>query len=293
MRKAFSMKTILFPLILAAGLSFSATLVVGEGEMYSTPQMAIDAVTDGDTILIRAGTYESDASIELWGHSDVCILGEEGSKLVCTGSIENVLWIINSDRITVSGLHATHMMPSEDERCYGNVFGLDGCDEILIENCDINGCGAIGVYACLMGELILRNNFIHDNTIWAIQFEGHDLLQEYDGVTGLILEGNTLINNGGTQLDMIYSEGSSTGELIGVNDEDGHIVFLLKEAFDDTPVRYYLLPGCEGPWLDIVQRTDDYLGSTLELQWREVLTYFPLYYTSYEVYEITSVTVIE
>jgi hypothetical protein len=117
--------------MLIIGLAGAATLTVGEGEQFANPQQAIDAVSDGDTILIRAGTYEFNDSIQLWGFTDIWILGEEGSKLICDSEIENVMWIVNCDRITISGLSATHTEPTEDERCYGNVFGIDGCDDII------------------------------------------------------------------------------------------------------------------------------------------------------------------
>ena len=71
-------------LISSAG---ATTLTVGEGEQFASPQEAIDEVSDGDTILIRAGTYEFNDSVELWGHNDIWILGVEGSKLSCNSQI--------------------------------------------------------------------------------------------------------------------------------------------------------------------------------------------------------------
>lgn len=206
--------------LLLIGFAGAATLTVGEGEQFATPQQAIDAVADGDTILIRAGTYEFNDSIELWGHNDIWILGEEGTTLICDSQIENVMWIVNCDRITVSGFTATHTEPSEDERCSGNVFGIDGCDDITIENCEINGCGAIGVYTFLVDGIVLRNNFIHDNTLWAVQHEGNDLLLENHYIDGLTMEGNTVLNNGGRQLDMVYDYGAEVREITFVSIPD-------------------------------------------------------------------------
>jgi len=284
------MKELMVITLLLALSGAAATLTVGEAEEYTTPQMAMDCVSDGDTVLIRAGEYVSNESIELWGTDDVCILGEVGTRLICDSETENVMWIINSDRITVSGVSATHTEPTEDERCYGNVFGIDGCDDITIEECEINGCGAIGVYTNLVDGIVLRNNFIHDNTLWAVQHEGNDLIQESHHIPGLTMEGNTILNNGGRQLDMVYSSGSSTAEFAGVLDDDGYLIFQFRNPNTEMIDSYYLTPGCTGIWLDIVQNPEVYLTYTLEFEWQEVLTSFMVYDRYEEAMEITSVS---
>lgn len=277
--------------VLQIGLAGATTFTVGEGEQFATPQQAIEAVSDGDTILIKTGTYESNESIELWGHKDIWILGDEGSRLICDSQIDNVLWIFNSDRITVSGLCATHTEPSEDESCTGNDFGIDCCNDITIENCEINGCGAIGVYTNLAHGILLRNNFIHDNTIWAVQYEGNGLLIESNHIEGLIMEGNTILNNGGRQLDMFHCAGSTTGEFMGVTNEDGYLRFAFKDLMYGEIDTCYIVPGCEGPWLEITQNPDDYIGSDLEYSWREVMSCLLIYNRIDEIIEVISVSI--
>jgi len=278
-------------IMLLTGITGATTLTVGEGEQFSTPQQAIDEVMDGDTILIRAGKYEFNDSIELWGHSDIWIFGEEGTRLICDSQVENVMWIINSDRITVSGISATHTEPADDERCYGNVFGIDGCDDITIENCEINGCGAIGVYTLLVDGIVLRNNFIHDNTLWAVQHEGNDLLLESHYIDGLTMEGNTILNNGGRKLDIVYSEGTETAEFAGVNNDHGYLIFQFRNPAGNRIDSCYVVPGCEGSWLEIYQNPEDYMGMILEYEWRDVLTCLMVYNRGEEIREITFISI--
>ncbi|MCD4701900.1 MAG: right-handed parallel beta-helix repeat-containing protein [Candidatus Aegiribacteria sp.] len=277
--------------VILIGIAGATTLMVGEGEQFATPQQAIDAVSDSDTIFIKTGTYEFNDSIELWGHHDIWILGEEGSKLICNSQTDNVMWIINSDRITISGLSATHTEPSVDERCYGNVFGIDGCDDITIENCEINGCGAIGVYTNLLDGIVLKNNFIHDNMICAVQYYGHDLLAETSDLEGLTMEGNTILNNGGRRMDMLYCAGSSTGEFAGVTNEDGYLRFIFRDPMCEEKETYYVVSGCEGPWLEISMHPEEFIGSILDYSFREVEACFLVYWRSERIMEMTSISI--
>ncbi len=285
--------------VLLTGMAGASTLTVGEGEQFATPHQAIEEVSDGDTIFIRAGIYEFNDSIELRGHNDIWILGEAGSRLIsgvstrliCNSRIDNVMWIINCDRITISSLCATHTEPTEDQRCYGNVFGIDGCNNITIENCEINGCGAIGVYTNLVDGIVLRNNFIHDNTICAVQYYGQNIMMETSHLEGLIMEGNTILNNGGRQFEKFYCTGSPTGELTGVTNEDGYLRFIFWDQMYDDIDTCYVVPGCEGPWLEISLHPDEYIGSSLEYTFREVEAYFLVYCRSDRIMEMTSVSI--
>lgn len=49
------------------------------------------------------------------------------------------------------------------------------------------------------------------------------------GVFRKCSEGNTILNNGGKQLDKIYCDGSTTGELVGVTNEDCHLRFVFRD----------------------------------------------------------------
>jgi parallel beta-helix repeat protein len=180
-------------------------------------------------------------------------------------------------------------MPAEDERCYGNVFAIDSCDSVTIRDCDISGCGAIGVYTFNCGEIILMDNFIHDNTLWAVQHEGNDLLVEDSSIPGLTMKGNTLVNNGGRQTDIVLASGTSSGQLMEISNDDGYLVMVFSGSPRDRMSVCYLSSGCSGPWLDLFRNPGDYIGTLVEYDWRRVLTYFPLSGDGEEIFEITSI----
>ncbi|OPL19612.1 MAG: hypothetical protein AVO35_09870 [Candidatus Aegiribacteria sp. MLS_C] len=280
-----------FPAVpfLAVAAAFGRTIQIGDGLDYRSPMEALPEVEDGDTVLVTAGVYESDLSLELWGVRNVVLIAEEGASLVCTSMLNNVMWIVNCDSVTVSGFAAAHIQPSEDERCYGNVFALDSSDGITIRNCDISGCGAIGVYAFNCGDVFLEDNFIHGNTLWAVHFEGQGLMQEDSLVPGLTMEGNTLLNNGGRFYDTELASGISTARFAGIADEDGYMVLEFRGGPHDRIRVCYLSPSCRGPWLELFRDPEYYEGRTIEYEWREVITYFPPFDYGEEIVEVTSI----
>lgn len=162
---------------------------------FSNINAAFTACINNDSIFIRSGEHRLKSSLELWEKNNIVVTGEGHCKVIAENTDDNVMWIITCHNITIRNLHATHTKPSEDERCYGNVFALDMGRDITIENCDINGCGAIGVYIFGTRHVVLKDNFIHDNTLWAIDDDGHRMNSEEES-DNILFEGNRYANNG-------------------------------------------------------------------------------------------------
>ena len=171
-------------------------LVVGEGMDYKTPQEAVKDCQDGDSILIMEGAYEFDKAVELFEKNNVTITGRGNVELICNNMEDNVMWIVTCNNIEIKNIKARHTNPTKNERCYGNVFALDMSTDVTIEDCDINGCGAIGVYILGGGKILLRNNHIHNNSLWAVQLNGIGYLHEAENLEGLRFAGNVIENNG-------------------------------------------------------------------------------------------------
>ncbi len=81
------MKKVLFTffLILAVVSLFSTTLTVGSGEgEYSTIKEAIDAAVDGDTVFIKAGTYDEKLDLR----KSIEIIGEDKTTTIINNTDE-------------------------------------------------------------------------------------------------------------------------------------------------------------------------------------------------------------
>jgi parallel beta-helix repeat protein len=155
-----------------------AVIIRESNSIYFTNlQDAFESVESGDSLIIREGIYTNDKAMELWEKENVTILGEGECKLICNNIDDNVFWIITCKNVIIKNIHATHTQPAEGLSCVGNVFALDMGSGITIEGCDINGCGAIGVYIFGTTNICLKDNKIHDNTIWAVEQDGYGILE--------------------------------------------------------------------------------------------------------------------
>lgn len=148
-------------------------------------QNVIDASQSGDVIQFEPGRYEVAASLVIQEKSNLQFKGTAGVLLVCLNPTANVFDVIDSKKVLLRSLRMTHREPAATERCTGNVIFISGGDEITIRDCEINGCGAIGVYAFTARLSVIRCH-IHNNSLWPITFCG----------THLSLKKNRIENNG-------------------------------------------------------------------------------------------------
>jgi parallel beta-helix repeat protein len=255
------------PVLCACSPICGSILRVGEGEHFATPHEAVAVVTNGDTIVISGGTYRFSNAITLSDLEEVMVIGDGDVYLLCDNMEDTVFWISGCRTVAIRNVHARHTDPGEDERCYGNVFGIDTSDDIVIANCEIHGCGAIGVYAYNSNNVEIRDNHIHHNRFWAVQFEGVGLLSEDRSVAGLTMHGNTMEHNG-CEEDVVYAEGFSIASFIGIEDID-YIYFHFEDDETGDTLQFLVSDDCD-ECFPILHAPDSYSGETMEVEWEEV-----------------------
>jgi parallel beta-helix repeat protein len=245
---------------------WGTTLFVGKTEQYTTIQDAVTAASDGDTIMIKEGQYECDRAVEFFDRHHIVMCGSGNVVLTCSNMDDNVFWIINSSDITIRNLTARHTDPPEDALCVGNVFGIDSSDDIVIENCDIQGCGAIGVYIWNSMNIVLRNNYIHDNTIWAVEFEGLGFLSDDQDIDGLTFDGNRIENNGRPVVDEFIG-GIIEAEFLGV-EINSDVYLRFSDPADGSSIYFLHSPDCE-KCTAIIADHNRYIGKYMRIEWQE------------------------
>jgi parallel beta-helix repeat protein len=180
----------------ACTLKRQQVVIFETGATFTTFKEAIEAAKEGDSIIVYPGKYVSDADITL-SKDYVSIVGIGKPQILCTSMQENVLWI-QSDHILIKNIKASHVKPDFYANCVGNVFALDNADDITIENCEINGCGRIGVYMFSASGVVLKNNWIHNNSLSAVQVDDVNLFAETNAYQEWVKFIHNRIENNGT-----------------------------------------------------------------------------------------------
>lgn len=120
-------------------------------------------VQDYQEIRLLPQTYIIHEPIVLRDKKEVTIICEDETQILCTDSQQDVFRIELCDNITIENGSFGHRIP-EEESCSEAVFTIRGSRGITITNCEIFGCGAIGVQAEGCTDIILMDCMIRDNS---------------------------------------------------------------------------------------------------------------------------------
>ena len=176
------------------------TVYVGPTRNYQNLSEALEYWKVNTHIFVDEGVYTEDQEVEIWKSNNLIIEGLGHVELHCSALHKNVMWIISSDNIVIRNLHLKHFKPGNVryQNCTGRVIALDNADQILIEDCDINGCGLIGVHDNLgNGKVHLKNNYIHFNSLAPFgDIDGNTWMHEVDDHPVFTFENNRVENNG-------------------------------------------------------------------------------------------------
>jgi len=123
----------------------------------------------------------------------------KGVNLFCTEFGENVM-VIQGNNIHVKNIHMKHMKPGYPESlsCTGHVIMFDNARNIIIENCNLNGCGLSGLHDNGgNSNILVKNCYIHNNSIGAYtNGYGNIWLNEINKHPIFSFENNRIENNG-------------------------------------------------------------------------------------------------
>ena len=153
-------------------------------------------------IVIDEGTYY-DKSIYVKAE-DVIIEGTGSVNLYCTDLYENVLEISGTN-ILVKNMHMMHLQPGsiEDQNCTGRVVMFDNANNVIIDNCDLNGCGLAGLHDNTgNSDILIKNCYIHNNSLGAYtNIEGEIWMKEVNNHPVFSFENNRIENNGPNRIN--------------------------------------------------------------------------------------------
>ncbi|MBR1969628.1 MAG: right-handed parallel beta-helix repeat-containing protein [Clostridia bacterium] len=94
---------------------------------------------------------------------------EGNAEIVTDDKMADVLRFEKCGKITLSGLTIGHTTSLEEYECEGSVVRFNICDSIKVENCNLYGCGAVGIFGDGVKYLNVSGGRIYDCTysgIW-------------------------------------------------------------------------------------------------------------------------------
>ena len=146
------------------------TVYIGENRAIKSLQQYFSSepkVKENVCVIIDEGTYYTKS---LWiDGKNVIIKGKDRVNIYCTSFIENVLWV-TGENITIENLHMKHFAPGSInfQNCSGRVIAFDNATNIIIDGCDLNGCGLAGLHDNGgNSNILIKNNYIHNNSVGA------------------------------------------------------------------------------------------------------------------------------
>ena len=144
------------------------------------------------------------------GVRNLSIVAESGCTIAAIPRYADVLKFINCESISLSGFTAGHT--KEPGECAGGVLSFENCWDIDIDDCQLFGCGILGINAYYCSDIDVKNTEIYECSQGAIalftvmdaRFENMDIHDCRTPEIGLhdcmdiVFEGDSLNNAGGS-----------------------------------------------------------------------------------------------
>ncbi len=83
-----------------------------------------------------------------------------GGEIVTQPRYANVLNYLNCSNVTLDGVHLGHT--PEQGVCRGGVLFFEKTDVVILEGCDLYGCGILGIMTRNVNNIHVQNTLIHD-----------------------------------------------------------------------------------------------------------------------------------
>ena len=139
-------------------------------------QTVLDKLVEGDTVVFDRGIYRTHSALVLREKIGVELRSNGRVEIVLDNLDDAVLEIQGCQNVRITGLRARHQKPNEEYQCEGAVIAVRDSQQVGISRCELNGCGAAGVYATSVKDLIVFDNKIFNNSfagVWVSDTTGH------------------------------------------------------------------------------------------------------------------------
>ena len=138
-----------------------------------------DGLETEGSIKLKKQTYYLDRPLTISGKNNFTLDGN-GCTFIMKDKSEDVMTIRSCNNVILKNFKATHIEPEGPIGCTGSVIQVDGNNNVLIEKCQLNGSGIIGVVSYNNNNLRVVNNYIYNNSKYGILFDGNTSIEIKD-----------------------------------------------------------------------------------------------------------------
>ena len=156
---------------LVAAIGPNATVVLQPGE-YELAAAATYGQDTGNPYCRWEATSEDGFELRISNANGLALMGSgrDVTTLLAEDRYANVLSFMGCQEVSVSSLTAGHS-PAPGY-CSGGVLYFVGCDTVLVEGCDLFGCGTMGVWAQNCSDVSIALSRIYECSDSAVYADG-------------------------------------------------------------------------------------------------------------------------
>ncbi len=188
------MKNVILAIVLIPTLFLFSCKSSQTALLSSIDHTSFSKIESGSNVKLKKGVYHLESRLEINSKENITIDGN-GSTFIMKSLSDDVISIQDSKNITLKNFTATHIEPDGPVGCTGNVILISKGSNILIEKCELNGSGIVGVSAYETENLKIKDNYIHKNSQYGIIYQG----------PSVEITGNTFENNANGNLYFSYN----------------------------------------------------------------------------------------
>ena len=135
----------LLVLCMVLALLPGTALAAGTTVYAGTVEELKAALKSNTTIILEGKDYTFEGGLGFYELENVTIRGTTGTRIMSTSPYSGVVYIWDCKNIALDNLVLGHDVPASVMSCPEGVIYAYGTEQLMITNCDIFGCGFVGI----------------------------------------------------------------------------------------------------------------------------------------------------